>query len=413
MRLGEHVVRFSMGLIPVVGNTVTGTIVGLTSDGAQLCNLMLEHEIDQSEIPADCYELVDYLGAHGFLSSPDAPHCPALRSAYLHVTNQCNLACIGCYSRDAARNWAVDPSLIDLEHAVTVLARIGVERLVISGGEPFVRKDLAKLTEFAKTRGMREVAVLTNGTLCTRERLDELAGSVDTISVSFDGASSDAPAYLRDAQRFDRLCDAIAKIKAVGIHPHILPTIHAYNVDDVTEYLTLGEKLGTSVGFSLLSGSRTELCELFPTDACLTHLAETMSALGQRASDDSPFATRDGGLAARRSCGAGKTGVSVAADGSVFPCHMLHAPEFCLGNAYRDTPGALIGALERFSMPSVDKIDGCRDCDKRYLCGGGCRARGFLSCGRLDARDPYCSYYERSIALQVQSLLSSATKGGE
>lgn len=413
MRLGEHIVRFSMGSVPVVGNTVTGAIVGLTPSGAQLCDRMLAQEVSTEDILAECEELIAYLGAHGFLDDHTAVDRPSIKSAYLHVTNRCNLDCVGCYSRDAARNIAEDPSLDEVERAVALLVELGVERLVISGGEPLVRSDLGRVTAAAKSRGVHEVVVLTNGTLCDPDRLRALAGTVDTISVSFDGASPDAPAYVRGSQLFNQLVAAIKNIKAAGMHPHILPTIHAHNVDDVAEYLALGKKLDATVGFSLLSGGRAELGELYPSDACLVHLAETMNALGQDAGGDSSFATRGGGLAARRSCGAGKTGVSVAADGSVFPCHMLHTPEFCLGNAYHDTPEALREALERFSMPTVDEIGGCRDCDKRYLCGGGCRARSFLSCGHLDARDPYCSYYERSIALQTQSLLSGALKGGE
>ena len=113
MHLGEHIVRFSMGSIPVVGNTVTGAIVGLTPGGAQLCDRMLEQDVAEAEIPNDCRELVEYLQAHGFLASQNAVRETSIKSAYLHVTNRCNLDCIGCYLRDSARNRAEDPSLED------------------------------------------------------------------------------------------------------------------------------------------------------------------------------------------------------------------------------------------------------------------------------------------------------------
>ena len=51
MQLAKHSVRFSLGSIPVVGNTVTGAIVGLTPSGVQLCDRTLEQDVAESEGP--------------------------------------------------------------------------------------------------------------------------------------------------------------------------------------------------------------------------------------------------------------------------------------------------------------------------------------------------------------------------
>lgn len=401
MRLGSHIVRFSLGAISAVGNLATGAIVGLTQDGASLCDAMLVGDVRESDVPDSCSELVQYFQTHGFFSDkePDKEleKTISIQSAYLHITNSCNLSCVGCYSSDAGRNRACDPSMEQLVHAISLLSELGVQRIVISGGEPFLREDLGALACRAKEQDISEVVVLSNGLVCTPERLAPLVGVVDTVSISFDGASADAHAYIRGAQYFDSLVEAIRSVKSAGIRAHILPTLHAKNVDDVSAYLALAEKLGVTVGFSLLSGNRESLGNLYPSDVCLEHLADVMHSLGQKTDDDNSFdGTRGGeGLSAHVCCGAGKTGLSVATDGSIYPCHMLHYPEFRLGNAFTGNAEHICEALAGFCLPKVDELEGCKNCDKRYLCGGGCRARAYREYGRADKTDPYCAYYER------------------
>lgn len=406
VKFGSHIVRFSLGGIPVVGNTATGGLVGLTFAGANLCDALLVREVSPDEITDECAELVTYLESQGAFD--ELEERLVLQSAYLHVTNTCNLSCVGCYSADANRNRACDPSLSDLEHALDMLAELGVKHLVISGGEPFVRQDLADIARHAKTCGMGEVVVLTNGTLCTKENLAQLAGLADIVSISFDGASPDGPAYIREHQLFDRLIHAVAMVKEAGIHAHILPTLHAKNMQDVPQYFEVAKQLGATVGFSLLSGSSADLGDLMPCDACLCELADQMFSLRQKAavvSIDDEFDLRRA-LRVHRVCGAGKTSVSVAADGSLYPCHMLHKPDLLLGNVFVDEVATLAEHIKQFSLPAVDEIAGCSSCEHRYLCGGGCRARSYDERGELGTRDPYCAYYRRSLDKTVEAFVS-------
>lgn len=331
-----------------------------------------------------------------------------LASAYLHVSNTCNLSCVGCYSADCNRNRSVDPSLGDLRHAVDVLANLGATRLVISGGEPFLRKDLPDITRYARERGMANITVLTNGTHCSDEALAKLAGSVDVVSVSFDGASKESPSYIRGGQLFEVLADAVKRIQEAGIHAHMLPTLHARNIQDVPAYVGLSKQLRCTVGFSLLSGTRTDLGDLMPGDSCLAELADIMIAVASRgdaASIDDAFNPMRA-LSVRACCGAGKYSASVASDGTVYPCHMLHRPEFALGNAFTDDASAIASSLSQFTLPSVEEIEGCSSCENRYFCGGGCRARAYDEHGCMTRRDPYCAYYVHAIEQTVEAFVS-------
>lgn len=410
MRLGSHIVRFDLRGIPVVGNTITGALVGLTPEGAALCDAMLKRDVTEKNIPVECEELVSYLATHGFEEGAGASETYCLSSAYLHVSNTCNLSCVGCYSADCNRNRAADSSLENLCHAITVLAQLGVTRLVVSGGEPFLRRDLPDIVRNAREQGMENIAVLTNGTRCSEKVLARLAGNVDVISVSFDGANPESAAFIRGEQLFDTLVDAVKRIQTAGIHAHMLPTLHARNIQDVPAYIELSKQLGCTVGFSLLSGARTNLGDLMPSEPCLMELANTMVAVarkGEAASIDDAFNPLRA-LMVRVRCGAGKHSVSVASDGAVYPCHMLHKPEFALGDAFSDDASAIANNLSQFTMPSVDEIEGCSSCENRYLCGGGCRARAYDEHGCMARRDPYCAYYSHAIDQTVEAFVRRA-----
>lgn len=255
---------------------------------------------------------------------------------------------------------------------------------------------------------MTNITVLTNGTHCSDEAFAKLAGSVDVVSVSFDGTSPEAPACIRGEQLFEVLVDTVKRIQSAGIHAHMLPTLHARNVQDVPAYVELSKQLGCTVGFSLLSGTHADLGDLMPDDSCLAELAEIMvevASKGDAVSIDDAFNPMRA-LSVRTCCGAGKNSVSVASDGTVYPCHMLHKPEFALGNAFTDDAAAIADNLSQFTLPSVEEIEGCSSCENRYFCGGGCRARAYDEHGCMTERDPYCAYYSHAIGRTLEAFIT-------
>ena len=104
-----------------------------------------------------------------------------------------------------------------MKRAVEGLAAAGLSQLIISGGEPLLREDLPDIVEHAKRAcGIASVTVLSNGTRMTEEALERLAPNVDCVSVSFDGCSAAAPAYIRSEQRFDELVEAVRMVQRAG-----------------------------------------------------------------------------------------------------------------------------------------------------------------------------------------------------
>lgn len=399
MKFNNQVVRFDFKGIPMIGNLNNGFAIGLSPDGAALCDDIEQQAVSREEALSRDKALAECLIAKGFCDECESDR--GLKSAYLHVTQRCNLNCAGCYSYDLSRNNTEDASTADMRKAIRELVQAGCQCLFISGGEPFLREDLPQLLHYAKESGIQKITLITNGTCVCQSILKEIAGDVDVIAVSFDGYNSDCPAYIREEQRFDQLTNAIRMIQEAGIQAHITPTIHAKNYADLQEYVNLAQSLGTTMNYSLLSCDYSDdaVRELLPGEAELEGIADLLLAMGGM---PSPSGSSQGiNISVSTSCGAGSKELSIAADGTVYPCHMLHRSEWALGNAFEQPLSEILQSaqVKRLAENTIDTIQDCMGCEHRYLCGAGCRARSLYCYGDLNHKDAYCammkSYYDK------------------
>ena len=82
-------------------------------------------------------------------------------------------------------------------------------------------------------------------------------------------------------------------------------------------------------------------------------------------------------------CPAGKWEVDVDTEGNIYPCTpFIATKDFRMGSVFTgtDPEQQRFWAEELF----IENRDACKDCWARYLCGGGCYYRSFLTTGRAD-----------------------------
>lgn len=100
--------------------------------------------------------------------------------AELSITLKCNYDCAYC---DQDRGEAGLP-LEKLRIVIDRLAEAGVKRVALTGGEPFLRKDLPEILDHLGRRRIR-AAVVTNGSLILRK--EPLVQRFSEICISLDG----------------------------------------------------------------------------------------------------------------------------------------------------------------------------------------------------------------------------------
>lgn len=67
MRFGPNVVEHAPFSIPMIGNTATGYVIGLTPEGAAVCHRMFAEDVPEAEVAAVNADLPAHLRRGGFV----------------------------------------------------------------------------------------------------------------------------------------------------------------------------------------------------------------------------------------------------------------------------------------------------------------------------------------------------------
>jgi GTP 3',8-cyclase len=162
----------------------------------------------------------------------------------ISVTDRCNFRCVYCMPVEGLQ-WLPKSEILSYEEitaVVTQLAPLGLRRLRITGGEPTIRPDLARLVaELRAVPGIEDIALSTNGV-----KLAELAeplrvAGLDRVNMSADSLRSDRIAAIaRRNLGFDPVVAAMAAERA-GLDPIKINVvvIRGVNDDEIEDFARL------------------------------------------------------------------------------------------------------------------------------------------------------------------------------
>lgn len=106
----------------------------------------------------------------------------------LSITDRCNLRCRYCMPEEVP--FVPHENILRYEEMVRVCAaaaRLGVDTIKVTGGEPLARKGCAGLVRALKeVPGIRQVTLTTNGVLLAGQLPELLAAGLDAVNVSID-----------------------------------------------------------------------------------------------------------------------------------------------------------------------------------------------------------------------------------
>lgn len=137
-----------------------------------------------------------------------------IRYLRLSVTDRCNLRCRYCMPETGVE-WVDHSAILTYEQIlrlVRLLARLGVRKVRLTGGEPLVRKGLSRLVAGLKqVEGVEQVRLTTNGLLLAQQLPQLLAAGLDGVNLSLD--TLDRTQYARLTRR-DGLPQALEGLEA-------------------------------------------------------------------------------------------------------------------------------------------------------------------------------------------------------
>ncbi|WP_276255824.1 TIGR04053 family radical SAM/SPASM domain-containing protein [Halomontanus rarus] len=337
------------------------------------------------------------------------------------LTQACALACDHCRADARPQRHPDELSTPEGKRLLEAAGEFGDGQLVVlSGGDPLVRADVAELVSYGTDLGLRMTITPSGTRSLTRARIDELVDAgLRRMAVSLDGATADAhDAFRGEEGSFEETIRAIEDARAAGVPIQVNTTVCRATVDELPGIRRLLRELGVvmwSVFFLVPIGRGRLLEPINPetADAVMSWLHEVnesepfglktteapqyrrVSLERQRAErvdggkgDDERG--RDDGLRRRSGIVAGDGFAFVSHTGEVYPSGFLpksagNVREQPITDLYRDSP------LFR-SLRDRDRLEGkCGACPYRTVCGGS-RSRANAYFDDPLASDPLCPF---------------------
>ena len=154
------------------------------------------------------------------------------------ITRKCNFNCAYCGSKAGVER----ENELTTEQCLNVakqLVEMDCRRIVIIGGEAFLKKDWDIIVKYLVDNG-RDTSIITNGFLINDAIIENLRQTgIRHISLSIDG-DRDAHDEFRAKGSFDKAIEAIKLLKANGFVTTVISTQNSKSIKTVPE---LYEKL--------------------------------------------------------------------------------------------------------------------------------------------------------------------------
>ena len=353
-------------------------------------------------------------------------------TAWLHVTNACNLRCPYCYVAKSEEKMDEPVGQAAVEAVVRSAATHGFAavKLKYAGGEASLNHHLmlllhARARELTAASGLQlQATMLSNGVRLPRGLVGTLKDQDIKVMISLDGIGD-----AHDAQRpfptgkpsFQLVERTIAQLIEQGHAPHLSITITNRNVTGVADVVRFA--LERDLTFSLNLFRDNDCATAFPDlryaeQGMIAGLLDAFGVIEEflpRWSVLGSVLDRGQLVQPRQhACGVGQDYVVIDQHGGVAKCHM--EIEKTLGDVFADDPLLLVTQDQTTvrNLP-VEEKEGCRDCSWRYWCSGGCSVATFRATGRYDIKSPNCNIYKAiypaALRLEGLRLLKYATVG--
>lgn len=156
-----------------------------------------------------------------------------LKNLHLEITGKCNLNCLHCYEGKKERK---DMSIKTIKSLLKQTEKMGIRRIRISGGEPFIHPKITKVIDLINKKKIRISNIITNGILLSRniKVLKNLKYPI-TVTVSIDGIEPKTVMVRgidpKECKKYmDTIESNIFKLKKIGSKIRVNTVINGINL---------------------------------------------------------------------------------------------------------------------------------------------------------------------------------------
>lgn len=333
-----------------------------------------------------------------------------------HITNRCNLRCSHCYQTDyGGENELPFEEIKSIAQEIfkTLAKWKKLGDFSITGGEPFLRKDIFEILDLINSsKDVSRLDILSNGTLITQDIISKLKSfsKLRYVQISLDGSSPEMHDKIRGEGSFDKAMIGIRNLIDNDIETRLMFTLQRSNITDIPSIIDLA--IDTGIGGLTIermvptgSGKQADLLttneiksvmEYVSTRADIEYENGTklkilkyrplwinIDPCRSKTGCNTPVHKDLGGI-----CSLGLDGICILPDATVLGCRRLPIP---IGNLQQDSMEKIWTQSKLlWEIRDKNNLKGkCHSCSYIPRCGG-CRSMAYAYYGDYLAEDPHC-----------------------
>ena len=172
----------------------------------------------------------------------------------LSVTDRCNIRCFYCMPETNVKFQPREQLLTfeEIERFVRVAVTLGVRKLRLTGGEPLVRKDLAKLIrKLVAIEGIEDIALTTNGVLLADQARDLYDAGLRRLNIHLDTLDRERFKHITRRDDLPRVMDGIEAAQRLGFGPIKINAVAVKNLvePDIVPLARFGRERGIEIRY--------------------------------------------------------------------------------------------------------------------------------------------------------------------
>lgn len=335
------------------------------------------------------------------------------------ITRRCNLKCIHCRSSSEIEvNAHPDFSTEEAFRIINDITSYAKPVIVLSGGEPLLRKDVFEIARYGADKGLR-MCLATNGTLVDDSVCDNIkASGMKIVSLSLDGSNEKTHDDFRNQKgAFEGTIHAAKLFRKHGIEFIINSSFTKRNQEEIPKVYKLAKNIGATAWYMFMivpTGRGEEIMneliskedyeeilewhyhmekdekDILVRPTCAPHYYRVVLQKSKEEGTKFERRTLKFSTGGAKGCIAGQLIALIDVDENVLPCSYFPKSAGNLKHqSFKDVweNSQLFKELRDFKSYKGK----CGSCEYITVCGG-CRARAYSIYGDYLEEEPFCSH---------------------
>ena len=287
------------------------------------------------------------------------------------------------------------------------------EKVVFSGGEPFIRQDWPVLASKLTKAGI-EVTAISNGTLIDEETVQKISDcGIRSIGISIDGGEKTHDT-IRGTGCYQKAMEAFGRLKKAGIYCSAVTTVMKNNLEELADIKKELNRAGVDawqIQLGIPKGNLSDspdavvdpgdlekildFCYQAADGSLSIHMADCIGYYSKKENALRRLNCPEGKIPVWQGCQAGLSHLTIRHNGDIVGASMC-PPDMTEGNIRERTLREIWEDENAFAWRRKFKpelMEGfCHDCQYLSLCHGGCSAIKIFTGGSITAENKYCLY---------------------